>query len=77
VLSGKGKIYSYCTYYRVLNPAFTDVPYTVVMVELDEGPVIIGRLLNGPAEAAIDERVACAFSAISDEMTLVNFTLDK
>ncbi|WP_105034287.1 Zn-ribbon domain-containing OB-fold protein [Cryobacterium aureum] len=77
VLSGKGKIYSHCTYYRVLNPAFTDVPYTVVMVELDEGPVIIGRLLNGPAEAMIDERVACAFSAISDEMTLVNFTLDK
>lgn len=74
-LSGNGTIYSHCTYYRALNAAFTDVPYTVVMVELDEGPVIIGRLLNEPAEAAIDKRVRCVFTPISDAMTLVNFAL--
>ena len=76
VLSGRGTIYSHCTYYRVLNPAFTDIPYTVVMVELDEGPVIIGRLLNELGNAAIDARVTAVFSPISDDMTLVNFELE-
>lgn len=77
VLSGRGSIYSHCTYYRVLNPAFTDVPYTVVMVALDEGPVMIGRLLELPENAAIDARVKSVFTVVSEEIALVNFALDR
>jgi uncharacterized OB-fold protein len=74
-LSGRGRIYSYCVYHRVLNAAFTDVPYTVVMVTLDEGPVIIGRLLDDAREPAIDDRVESVFTPVSTEMSLVNFQL--
>jgi len=76
LMSGRGKVYSFCTYYRVLNPSFTDVPYTVVMVELDEGPVLIGRLLNRPSEAAIDKRVVCVFTDVTNQIALVNFAIE-
>src|SRR5262245_3127539 len=45
--SGLGRIYSWATIHVALHPAFAaDVPYTVVVVELDEGPRIFGRLLD-------------------------------
>lgn len=74
-LRGTGKIYSYCVYHRALNPAFPDVPYTIVMVELAEGPIVIGRLLNSPAKFAIGSEVQSAFTDITEDVTLVNFTL--
>jgi uncharacterized protein len=43
--SGRGKIYSWVTVHRALDPVFADdVPYTIVAVDLTEGPRMFGRL---------------------------------
>lgn len=41
--SGRGKIYSYTVVHHQAHPAFP-VPYTVVLVEMEEGPRIIAQL---------------------------------
>lgn len=46
--SGRGRIYSWIVVHRALHPAFADdIPYTIVAVDLDEGPRLAGRLLDG------------------------------
>ena len=43
-LSGKGKIHSWTVAHHPYHPAFvTEVPYTLVLVDLDEGPRAMGR----------------------------------
>lgn len=45
VVSGEGTIYSWIVAHLAFDPAFADdVPYTIVTVDLDEGPRINGRL---------------------------------
>jgi len=43
-LSGKGKIQSFTTSYVVPEGRECEVPYTIVVVELDEGPWMMGNL---------------------------------
>ena len=48
--SGRGTLYSFTTVHRAPGPAFAaDVPYTVALVTLAEGPRMMARL-SGPAE---------------------------
>ena len=45
--AGRGRIYSWIVVHRAYDPAFKeDVPYTVVVVDLDDGPRIVGRLFD-------------------------------
>jgi uncharacterized protein len=46
--SGRGNVYSYTVVHHQTHPAFP-VPYTIVLVELEEGPRLIGQL-RGPAD---------------------------
>ena len=46
--SGRGIVYSYTVVHHQTHPAFP-VPYTIVLVELEEGPRLIGQL-RGPAD---------------------------
>ena len=48
VCSGRGTVYSYTVVHHQTHPAFP-VPYTIVLVELEEGPRLIGQL-RGPAD---------------------------
>jgi hypothetical protein len=42
--SGRGTIYSWVVVHRALDPVFADdVPYTILTVDLDEGPRVFGR----------------------------------
>lgn len=50
LLSGMGVLQSWVTYRREYHPAFP-VPYTVGLVELEEGPRLEGTLLDVPPEA--------------------------
>lgn len=43
--TGRGKIYSYTVVHYQAHPAFP-VPYTVVLVEMEEGPRVIAQLKN-------------------------------
>jgi len=74
-VSGKGKVYSWITvHHPVIQELADEVPFTVIMVELQEGPRIAGRLVgenqdslrgNMPVEAVVEK--------IDEELTLVNF----
>ena len=45
-LSGSGKVVTFTVSYVASQGRETEVPYTIVMVELDEGPWIMGNLTD-------------------------------
>lgn len=58
-VSGNGRIYSLTTIYFPVSPDF-DPPYTVAVVELDEGPRILTHLVDG-VDAEIGDPVRVAW----------------
>lgn len=51
---GTGRVFTWTVVYRAMHPAFVDdVPYAVVVVALDEGPRIVSRMLDCPAEELV------------------------
>jgi len=58
-VSGQGTIWSFAVYHRAYDDAFADaLPYVVALVELDEGPRLIGAVIDTPnAEVAIGRQV--------------------
>ena len=74
-LGGRGRLHSYTVIHQPANPAFReDVPYIYAMVELDEGPRIIGNLIDcRPEEARIDMPVVAVYDDVTPEVTLVKF----
>jgi hypothetical protein len=72
-LAGTGTVWSYTVYHRAMNPAFADlVPYTVAMIELDEGIRMVGMLTDGD-DVAIGQQVRATFDAVTDDVTLVRW----
>jgi uncharacterized OB-fold protein len=71
--AGKGTVYSWVTVRRALDPAFaTSVPYTVLVVDLDEGARINGRLID---QDAVDEHTRVQFVPFCQAgRNLVGFT---
>jgi uncharacterized protein len=58
--AGGGKLVSWVVFRHAYHPAFADrVPYTVAIVELDEGPRLITNIVS-PEGCAADRRVALA-----------------
>jgi uncharacterized OB-fold protein len=56
---GTGRIHSWTVTHRPLHPAFTDVPYAQVLVEMDEGPRVLSWVVDAtPDELAFDMRVS-------------------
>ena len=47
--SGRGRVYSYTVVRHQTHPAFP-VPYTVALVEMEEGPRVIAQLRAGAGE---------------------------
>lgn len=74
-LSGKGTIYSYSVLERAKgNPYENDVPIAIVLVRLEEGPVIMSNLVDyEPADLAIDAPVEMTYEDVNDEVTLAVF----
>lgn len=73
--AGLGRIYTYTINHRAANPYMADkLPYAVVVVQLDEGPRMMGNLINTPlSEITIGLRVRTVFEPVSDDITLVHF----
>ena len=58
-----GTIWSFVVYHRAFAAELTDeIPYTVVMVELDDGPYLVGRLEDAGRPPVIGDRVTAAFT---------------
>ena len=73
--SGRGKVHSFSVVHHAPGPAFkADVPYAVILVELEEGPRMISTFTGGPPdEVTFDMDVVLTLEKISDEITLPRF----
>jgi len=75
-VSGRGEVYSFNVMHQVYHPGFAaEVPYAVVLVQLDEGPRLISNLVGLAADAIrIDMPVRVVFEDVTPEITLPKFT---
>ena len=74
-LSGYGSIFSWVVFHKAYFPGFADeIPYAVVLVELDEGPQLYGNLPGTlPSDIRIGMRVETRFIPVSDDISLPQF----
>ena len=46
-MSGRGQVFSFVVFHRAYHPAWEGkVPYTVALIELDEGPVMLSNVIG-------------------------------
>ncbi len=70
-VSGRGSVYSWVVTRRALSPAFAeDVPYTVVAVDLDEGPRVIARLIGDDGSVTAGMAVRATVYEVSGQPLL-------
>lgn len=78
LLSGKGAILTHIVFHRAYSPDWkARVPYSVAMVQLDEGPRMFTDIVD-PERAHIDDdlvgrRVVVAFDAMADGIAVPRF----
>jgi len=71
--SGRGTLYSYTMIHRPQRPVF-EVPYTVVIVELEEGWTMLSNLIEcDPEEIRVGMPLEVSFRRMSEEITLPFF----
>lgn len=74
-VSGRGRLYSYTIVHRAPLAGF-EIPYVLAVVELEEGPLMLTRLVDSPIEKlAVEAPVEVAFTRASDEINLYTFRL--
>lgn len=70
---GTGTIVSYVTFQRLYHPGFADLlPYSVAVVEMDEGPRLLGRV-TGSDHVEVDGRVSVVYEDVDSETSLPLF----
>ena len=72
---GQGKIFSWSVIHRALHPGFADdLPYAVVLVELDEGVRLVSHVVDlAIADLEIGLPVEVVFEDVTPETTLHKF----
>lgn len=72
--SGNGSLYSFTVSHRSPDPERFEPPYVLALVDLDEGPRILSRLLTDtPESAACDQRVRLTWLPLDDGRHLPAF----
>lgn len=73
--AGRGAAHSFTTQHRASHPFFAaDVPYTLVLVDLDEGVRVFANLVDcAPDDARIGMPVEAVFDDVEPELTLLRF----
>jgi uncharacterized OB-fold protein len=73
--AGTGTVYTYSTIFRNDLPPFPEqVPYVAAIVELDEGPRMMTRLVETDGvDLSIGMRVEATFAELTDEISIVVF----
>lgn len=78
LLSGSGQIHSFVIVHQAMVPGYSEVPYVLALVELDEGPRMTTRIVNcDTSEVSIGSRVQVCFEDATDTVSLPVFTLAK
>jgi hypothetical protein len=76
--SGQGRVHSWVRYHRPYLPEFESmVPYAVLAVQLDEGPVMFGRLVTPVAAPRIGQSVKGVVERWSDGFCGLAFELTQ
>ncbi len=71
---GRGIVDAWVVYHQPFHPAFTDVPYAVVQVKLEEGPRLFSNLVDvDPKDIRGGMPVTALFEDVNEEVTLVKF----
>jgi uncharacterized OB-fold protein len=73
--AGAGEVYSFTVLNRPGHPGFADrVPYTVVLVDLDEGFRVLADLTGcDPADVRVGMRVDVVFEEVAEGFTIPRF----
>lgn len=74
-VSGRGRVFSWIVTHQPMDTAFADeLPYAVLVVELEEGPRVVGNLVGlAPAALELDLPVQVVLDRRSDTVALVDF----
>ena len=74
-VSGRGTVFSYTVMHQVYHPAFAaEVPYAVIVVELEEGARLLSNLVGCPVgDIAPGMPVEAVFEDVTPEVTLPKF----
>jgi len=74
-VSGRGTVYTLAVMHQAIDAGFAaEVPYAVVLVELDEGPRMISNVVGMPAaEIEVGMPVEVVFDELTPEVTLPKF----
>jgi uncharacterized OB-fold protein len=75
--SGRGEVFAYTVFDRPYLRSFEpDVPYHVALVQLEEGPLIYGNVLDAALEeVAVGCKVEVVFDDVTGTITLPRFRL--
>lgn len=73
--SGRGNVFSYTVLHRAPDPAFrADLPYVVAVVALEEGPHLLGNLIEcAPDSVSIGMRVRAVFETVAADIGVAKF----
>jgi uncharacterized OB-fold protein len=76
-VSGRGTIFSWAVMHQVYHAGFADeVPYAIVVVELEEGARLVSNLVGCPVDAiSAGMPVEVTFEDVTPELTLPKFRL--
>lgn len=74
-VSGRGRVFTWTVTHRPVDPAFAaEVPYAVVVVELEEGPRVVGNLLGiATEELSLDLPVEVVVEAAGPRAACLHF----
>jgi hypothetical protein len=77
--SGRGTIYSYVVGYEPFLPAFKHLlPHIMVLVELEEGPRLVGYMVDcRPEGMAFGMKVRVVFEQLTERVTLPVWRPDR
>jgi uncharacterized protein len=69
-----GRLWSVAVYHRPFDREFAaDVPYSVGLVELDEGPRMYGLMIGEPESFVLDAPVHAVFESVTPEVAFVRW----
>jgi uncharacterized OB-fold protein len=77
LMSGRGRVWSWIEMHQQYFAGFKDeLPYVVLWVQLDEGPMIMTNLVESDrSRLRCDAPVEVTFADVTDEVTLPQFRL--
>ena len=72
--TGQGTVFSWSVTHRPMHPAFLELPYATVVVELAEGPRMLTTLVDvSPDGLRVGLPVEVVFDDVTDAVTLPRF----